>query len=103
MNTIEYGGRSIMEDLWLGQVGQEQLHLQDRPEYHRIMALLEQPRADFEGSLSEEQKKLLIAYEDRLGAYDSFTETAIFRYGFRLGARMMLEVLSEEDGGRPKE
>ncbi len=96
MSTPEQMSHSVMEDLWFGRVGQDRLDLRGLPEYQQLMELLEQPRADFENSLSEEQKKLFTAYDDMLGTYDSFAETAIFRYAFRLGARMMLEVLVGE-------
>ncbi len=97
MNTSEHMSRSVMEDLWFGRVGQNELRFRELPEYRELLELSEQLRADFESHLSEEQKQLLIAYEDGLGAYDSFAEMAIFRYAFRLGARMMLEMLTEPE------
>lgn len=47
------------------------------------------------GSLNEEQRKLLEGYYDALMKTMWISEQNVFEKGFRIGARLMLEVLQE--------
>ena len=43
----------------------------------------------------DEQKELFEKYTDCIGEYRTITDCLIFQNGFKLGARMMLEVMEE--------
>ena len=47
-------------------------------------------------SITDEQKAIFEKFTDCWGEYESLAEEAIFAYAFRLGARLMLDVLSNE-------
>ena len=46
-------------------------------------------------TMTDEQKELFEKYTDCIGEYRTITDCLIFQNGFKLGARMMLEVMEE--------
>ena len=48
-----------------------------------------------EMELTEEQKELFSRYTDAVREYQTMAECLLFQNSFKLGAKMMLEVMSE--------
>ncbi len=48
-------------------------------------------------SMADEQKEIFEKFEDCWDEYVSFAEAAIFEYAFRLGARLTMEVQTDEE------
>ena len=49
-----------------------------------------------QASFTEEQKELFSRYTDAVREYQTMAECLLFRNSFRLGARIMLEVMQEK-------
>ena len=47
------------------------------------------------GTMTDEQKELFVQYSDCVQEHDTITDCLIFQNSFKLGARMMLEVMEE--------
>ena len=62
------------------------------------MERLDKSDAYLQGVLGEEGKAMLIAFEDAQSEVSDIGITEAFVDGFRLGAKIMLAALSEEDG-----
>ena len=66
------------------------------PRVKELHDLLLRNRAELEPTLSEEQKIILEKYDDNNDELISIVERRIFEQGFRLGAKLMLEILCED-------
>ncbi len=99
MNTPKRPTKSTLDDLWHGRTGQERMEMYASPEFRRMLRDSSALHERLTESLTEEQKQLLNRLEDYTSEYDEIADAASFRYGFCLGARLMLEVLTMEQGG----
>ena len=52
---------------------------------------------DLEKSFTDEQKETFEKFHDCWSEYMSLAEAAIFEYAFKLGAKLMLSVMCEEE------
>ena len=52
---------------------------------------------DLEKTFTDEQKEILEKFHDCWDEYVSLAEAAIFEYAFRLGARLTMEVQTDEE------
>jgi len=52
---------------------------------------------DLEKSFTDEQKEIFEKFHDCWSEYMSLSEAAIFEYAFKLGARLMVEVMREDE------
>ena len=85
----------ILEDLYLGDVHPSE-RSGSRSQQH-VKALDELLKAEEELSaiLSEEQKKLFEAFTDAQREVSILTDAETFTYSFKLGAKIMLDVLTD--------
>ncbi|MBQ9802230.1 MAG: hypothetical protein IJW51_04090 [Clostridia bacterium] len=66
------------------------------PQYKKLLQTRSTAREKLETALSEKQKCLLSEFDDCGTELSKFCEKEIFVRGFRLGAQLMLEMLSKE-------
>ncbi len=85
-----------IEDLWDGRIIPQDMCKENDPRFKELHALLLRNRAELEPTLSEEQKNILEKYDDNNDELISLIERRIFEQGFKLGAKLMLEVLCED-------
>lgn len=85
-----------IEDLWHGNVVPQDMCKDNDPRISSLYELLARNRAELAPTLSEEQRSILEKYDDNLNELTSITECRIFLQGFRLGAKLMLEILQED-------
>ena len=62
-----------------------------------LLGYMSKHREDSEKSFTDEQKDIFEKFHDCWNEYMSLGETAIFEYAFKLGAKLMIEVMREED------
>ena len=86
----------IIEELWNGRIIPQDMCKENDPRVKELHDLLLRNRAELEPTLSEEQKIILEKYEDNNDELISIVERRIFEQGFRLGAKLMLEMLCED-------
>ena len=84
----------ILEDLWGGKVN---LHEKGFPsaQYARAMQRLANCGEEMIANLSDEQNKLFEEYRDIQLEVSIIADCASFIDGFKLGAKIMLDVLTE--------
>ena len=63
-------------------------------EMKELLGYMARHHEDLEKTFSEEQKEIFEKFHDCWGEYASLGECAIFCYAFKLGARLMLEALT---------
>ena len=92
---------SILEDLWYGNLSPNERTIQKNSEYARLSKESLQCEEQFIKDLSAEGRQ---AYEDHTTkqmTLSSIAECDSFVSGFRLGARMMLEIFQTQNSQLP--
>ncbi len=87
--------KSMIEELWHGQIHPQESGLCETPELKKLIEDLAHHRENLEKVLTDPQKALLEKMLDCQNEFESLYETTVFSYGFKLGAKIALE-MSEE-------
>ena len=85
-----------IKDLWYGNIVPQDMCKENDPRIQELHALLSRNRAELAPTLSEEQKVILEKYDDNNDELIGLIERRIFEQGFKLGAKLMLEILCED-------
>ena len=60
-----------------------------------LLGYMSRHHEDLEKTFTDEQKEIFEEFHDCWDEYASLSEAAIFKYAFRLGARLTMEVQSD--------
>ena len=82
----------ILEEFWYGNIEPTEYDTSST-EYKNLLELICRNEKTLKASMTDEQKELLQKYSDCMHEYQAITACQIFQNGFKLGARMMLEVM----------
>lgn len=85
----------ILEEFWYGNIEPTEYCAPSSKECHETLKLINRNEEKLLGTLTDEQKRLFSRYADAVREYQTMTESLLFQNSFRLGARMMLEVMKE--------
>ena len=88
MNTIQ--------DLYYGRISPYEMSISATPEYQKLKALATQNEDLLRETLSDEQKELLDKLTEKITDISSISERDMFITGFRLGVKLMIDVMSDE-------
>ena len=88
MNTIQ--------DLYYGRISPYEMSISVTPEYQKLKAVATQNEDLLRESLSDEQKELLDKLTEKITDISSISERDMFITGFRLGVKLMINVMSDE-------
>ena len=83
-------------DFWYGNINPQD-HKQDDPRIADLLKLMERNRSDLAKTLNESQRESLEKDEDCANEMTGYCERDIFVYAFRLGMRMAIEALTDEE------
>lgn len=83
-------------DFWYGNINPQD-HKQDDPRIADLLKLMERNRSDLNQTLNDSQREILEKYEDNANEMTGYCERDIFIYAFRLGMRLAIEALSDEN------
>ena len=86
----------ILEELWYGNIEPTDYDADAGKAYKEALCLISKNEEKLQASFTEEQKELFSRYTDALREYQTMAECLLFRNSFRLGARIMLEVMQEK-------
>ena len=85
----------VLEALWLGRIDPDRCPIRSTPEYKERVKEHDVRCETFCESLTKEQMKALMRLEEEHNAVIDMEVGSIFVEAFKLGAKMMLEVLNE--------
>ena len=88
---------SIIQELWHGNIVPQEDSRTNSKEMKALLSYMARHHEDLENSLSDEQKEVFEKFHDCSNEYMTLAEEAIFEYAFKLGARIMLAVMSEKE------
>lgn len=85
----------ILEEFWYGNIEPTEYDTSSRKEYKKLLELICRNEEKLRVTMTDEQKELFEKYTDCVSEYQAITDCLLFQNSFRLGARMMLEVMEE--------
>ena len=87
--------KSMIDELWYGNVSPMDDTRNNTEEMKELMSCIARHQEELMATLTDEQKAIFEKFDDCLSEYASKAEKAIFSYAFKLGARLMFEMLIE--------
>ena len=85
----------ILEKFWYGNIEPTEYDTSSCKEYKKLLELICRNEEKLQATMTDKQKKLFSRYTDAVREHQIITDCLIFQNGFKLGARMMLEVMEE--------
>ena len=87
--------KSILEELWYGNICPETDSRTTTPEMKQLMKYMARHHDNLMATMTDEQKDIFERFDDCWGEYASLAEKSIFIYAFKLGMQLVVEVLTE--------
>ena len=85
----------LLEELWYGNIEPTDFDADAGKDYKEALRLISRNEEKLQATMTDEQKELFSRYMDCVREHQSMAECLLFRNSFRLGARIMLEVMAE--------
>ena len=86
----------IIEDLYYGRISPYEMSISATPEYQKLKALADRNEDLLRESLSDEQRELLEKLIETVTDISSISERDMFIAGFRLGMKLMMDVMKDK-------
>ena len=86
----------VLEEFWYGNIEPAEYDAYPNAEYKEMHQRISRNEDKLLATMTDAQKELFSRYADCVREFRAMAECLLFPNSFRLGARMMLEVLSEE-------
>ena len=87
---------NTLQDLYYGRISPYEMSISTTPEYQKLKALATQNEDLLKETLSDEQKELLEKLTENITDISSLSERDMFITGFRLGVKLMIDVMNDE-------
>ena len=84
---------SILEEFWYGNIEPAEYDTSSGKEYKELLQLISRNEDKLLATMTDAQKELFTKYTDCVREYQTKAECLLFRNSFRLGVRMMMEIL----------
>jgi len=85
----------FLEEFLYGNIEPTDYDISSCKEYKKLQELICRNEEKLRATMTDEQKDLFEKYSDCMRKYQTITDCLIFQNGFKLGARMMLEVMED--------
>ena len=86
---------NILEEFWYGNLDLSEYDANPSEEYKELIRLISRNEEKLLATMTDEQKDLFSRYQDCVREFQAMAECLLFQNSFRLGARMMLEVMEK--------
>ena len=85
----------ILAEFWYDNIEPTEYGTSSCKEYKKLLELIYRNEEKLKAIMTDEQKELFEKYTDCVREHQTITDCLIFQNGFKLGARIMLEVMEE--------
>mgnify|MGYP001116588190 FL=1 len=85
----------LLEEFWYGNIEPTEYDTSSNKEYKKLVELIFRNEEKLKATMMDEQEELFEKCIDCVRENQVITDCLIFQNGFKLGARMMLEVMEE--------
>ena len=86
---------SVLEDFWYGNIAPSEYDSSSAKEYKEALLRISRNEESLQEPLTDTQRKLFAQYLDSVREFQAMAECLLFQNSFRLGARMMMEIMNE--------
>ena len=86
----------ILEEFWYGNIEPTEYDTSSCKEYKKLLELICRNEEKLKATMTDEQKELFEKYTDCVREYQTITDCLIFQNSFKLGAKMMLEIMEAD-------
>lgn len=86
---------NMLEEFWYGNIEPAEYDTSSSKEHKELLQLISQNEDELKATMTEVQKELFTKYTDCVREYQVMSECTLFQNSFRLGARMMVDVMAE--------
>jgi len=86
---------NILEEFWYGNLDPAEYDACPSREYKEMLQLITRNEEKLLATMTDAQKELFTRYTDCVREYQAMAECMLFQNSFRLGARMMSEVMKK--------
>lgn len=90
--------KSILQELYNGTIYPDELIISKDPKYWPLNKKISVTMGMWKNKLSKDDFMALESLQDLCSQVDSMHSEASFMYGFKLGALIMIEVMTEKEG-----
>ena len=87
----------ILEDLYCGRIAPHEHRIEPESEYEKLLQYIICYEDDLKSTLTEQQKETFEKYKEYRADLESLTEVKAFISGFKLAARIMMEVTQSNE------
>ena len=84
---------SLLEEFWYGNIEPTEYDTSSCKEYKKLLELICRNEENLQATFTDEQKELFSRYVDCVREFQAMSDCLLFQRSFRLGARMMLEIM----------
>ena len=85
----------MLEEFWYGNIEPMEYDTSSCEEYKKLLELICRDEEKLKATMTDEPKELFEKYTDCVREYQIITGYLLFQNSFKLGARMMVEVMEE--------
>ena len=85
----------ILEEFWYGNIEPTEYDTCPCAEYKKALQRISRNEEKLQSTMTDAQKALFSRYADSVRDFQDMAECLLFQNSFRLGTRMMLEVMEE--------
>lgn len=86
---------NILEEFWYGNIEPAEYDAAPSKESKELLRLISRNEEKLLATMTDPQKKLFSRYQDCVRDFQVLSECLLFQNSFKLGARMMVEVMEE--------
>ncbi|MBQ3193029.1 MAG: hypothetical protein IJO21_04545 [Oscillospiraceae bacterium] len=87
---------NVLEEFWYGDLGPAEYDAGPSEEYKELIRLISRNEDKLLATMTDAQKDLFSRYQDCVREFQALAECLLFQNSFRLGARMMLEIMDAD-------
>ena len=87
---------SVLEEFWYGNLDPAEYDANPSEDYKELIRLISRNEEKLLAIMTDEQKDLFSGYQDCVREFQTMAECLLFQNSFRLGARMMLEIMEDD-------
>ena len=85
--------QKILEELWYGNICPIESYRESHEQTSDLTEYIRRHRKDLKDTMTDEQKAIFEKLDDCSDELENMSRREIFAYGFRLGARIAIEVM----------
>lgn len=87
--------KNLIKELWYGNIIPQEAIQTNTKEMKELLVYIARHHEDLEKSFTDEQRIIFEKFHECWSEYASYSEEAIFEYGFKLGMQIAIEALAE--------